>query len=147
MKNRLSNAVCHVGEWLLVVLFFVAALIEVTTPNPITNGVLGFLLSEPIILVIYATWFALMAFGLAYSKIRKKKRLHKYSLMAMYLTTIYTFVLALAGGAGMESLLDDVIIGIIAAACWMRWKLRTEYINPRKFYDVVWELREDTPDH
>lgn len=141
MKSKWLNAVAHVGEWMLIVLFFVAALIEVTTPNPVTSGVLGFLLSEPIILVIYATWFALMAFGLAYSKIRKKKKLHKHSLMAMYLTTIYTAVLSVAAGVGLVAIIDDIIIGLIAAACWMRWKFRTEYIGPKQFEDDVRELR------
>lgn len=130
MKSRWLNAITRVGEWLLVVLFVGASVSELTYAEPAVEGVLSFLFAGPVVSIIYAVWFALMAIALAYSKIRKRKRLHKHALMAMYLTTIYTIALSCAVGAGF-GIIDDVIIGLIAAACWMRWKFRTEYISPK----------------
>lgn len=146
MKSKLYNALAHVGEWLLVVAFLIASVSELTYAEPVVEGFIGILFSGPVTTVIYAVWFTLMAIGLAWSKIRKRKKLHKHSLMAMYLTTFYTISLSLAIGPPIN-VVDDIVIGVIAAACWMRWKFRTEYISPHQFDDDIWELRNDTPNH
>lgn len=140
--EKFKNAVAQVGEFALILVYIAAAIGEVTSSEPITQGVLGWLFSNHQITWVYAVWFIVMALALLASKIFKKRKLHKYALAAMYLTTVYTISLSLAlFGLEGAAIIDDGIIGAVAAACWLRWKFKTEYINPKQFSKDLHDLR------
>jgi hypothetical protein len=137
LMEKVKNVAQHGAEYLLILLFLAAAYGEVTTNETVQQGFLGFLFSAEIISVIYAIWFVLMALALLYSKIAKKDKLHKHALAAMYLTTVYTISLSLAlFGFGGAAIIDDSVIGLTAAICWLRWKLKTEYVDIDKYFGV-----------
>lgn len=128
--ERVKNIAQHVAEYLLIAVYILAAIGEVSAAEPSATGILGWLFSDPIAAFVYATWFVVMALALLGSKIWRKHKLHKYALAGMYLTTVYTISLAVAlFGWGSAAVIDDGVIGAVAAACWLRWKLKTEYVN------------------
>jgi hypothetical protein len=131
--EKFKDGLRHFGEFGLIFIWIVAAIGEVSAAEPATSGVLGYLFSDPHIAWIYAVWFVLMALALLASKIWHWQRIHKYALMAMYLTTIYTVSLALALFGTGGAVIDDAIIGAVAAACWLRWKFKTEYVDWEEF--------------
>lgn len=127
--NKAKNIAQHVVEWLLVLVFLTAAYGEVTTAEPVVQGILGMLFSGPVITVIYATLFVVMALTLAAGKVLKNTKLRKHALLAMYLTTVYTISLSLAlFGLGDANIIDDGLIGLFAAACWLRLKQMTDWV-------------------
>lgn len=144
--RRTKDIAQHIVEYLLIVVFALAAYGEIAYEDAVTEGVLGFLFSDPLITTIYAVWFALLALGLLFAKIRRKKKLHKHVLAAMYLTTVYTISLSWAAfGFGISDVIDDGVIGFAAAVCWLRWKILTEYIDPKQIYNETVEVRDDLP--
>lgn len=127
---RIKDILQHTAEFFLILIYMLAAFGEVTSTEPTTTGVLGWLFSDPTASWIYAIWFVTMSLTLLLSKIFRKHKVHKHALAAMYLTTVYTISLAVAlFGFGNAAIVDDGIIGAVAAICWLRWKLNTEYIS------------------
>lgn len=133
--EKFKDGLRHVGEYLLILVYLLAAVGEVTSAEPVTQGVLGWLFSDPMIAWIYASWFVIMSLTLLASKIFKWTKVHKFTLAAMYLTTVYTISLSVAlFGLEGAAIVDDGIIGATAAACWLRWKFKTEYVHPEDFF-------------
>jgi len=109
-------------------------------PSPIYE-----LLAGQEAIYFYALLFFVNGALLVYAKVFKKKKLHLVSLAGMYLTCIYVLILSyLLGVLSLGSLLT-VAAGVAAAVCWMRWKFRTEYLNPEQFRESLNDLRDDTP--
>jgi hypothetical protein len=144
--NRILDKVQNVVEYLLSIAFIIAALELIGADSLATHGVLSLIFGGHVALYIYMVWFFFIGVTLAYAKIKKKKKLHKHMLMAIYLTTIYTSILSMyVFGFGWTEIIDDVILGALAAVCWMRWKFKTEYINPHQLHSEVKDFGGDPP--
>lgn len=113
--------------------------------EPVTlPGFLTYLVGAEAI-VVYGCLFLLTGLSLLYAKWWKKKTLHKYVLMVMYLTCIYVLVLAVLINGLSSGLLLTIFAGVTSAALWIRWKFKTEYIDPGEFDKELEELRSDLP--
>lgn len=144
--KRVREILYSVLEYVLAAMFIrggVRILFFGTEPVALP-GILSYLVGEAAIFV-YGAMFLTTGVALLYAKWFKKKRLHKFILMFMYLTCIYVLVLAiLINGLGWNLLLT-VGVGVTAAALWIRWKFKTEYISPDEFDKTLEELRDDLP--
>lgn len=141
--RKILDILQHALEYGLIVVWALAGLSEVIYPETLPEGALAFLASSTVGYV-YAVLFIGMAMMLLYSKWFRKPKTHKHALMAMYLTTIYTIVLAVAiFGIGAAYIGDDVVIGAVAAFCWLRWKFKTEYLTRDQFYSKRLPIRTD----
>lgn len=134
------------SEWLvaLVMIFGGISLFfsdPVSTGGPITR-VLGSLAAG----IIYGVIFSFSGLVLMFSKYLKKKKTHKYALMAIYLISIYTFALEVALIGWSWFLLDSVAIFLMTGIAWVRWKHKTEYLDPDEFQKFVREINA-IPDH
>lgn len=112
----------------------------ISTPSPLYS----FLVGEGAI-VFYAIFFLATGLALLAAKFFKKKRLKSVSLVTMYLTCLYVFLLSILVLGPSWSLVQTVVVGVIAAACWLRWKFKTQYLNPKDFHKSTAELRETHP--
>src|SRR5690349_16579468 len=134
--RKFREGLRHTGEWFLVVVFLASSLDTAASPV-LEGGPIAQIFGGEVALWIYTIAFAAVALCLAASKIWRKKRLHKHSLLAMYLLTLWTTILTMSlVGYNSEfwlSAIDDIIIGAIAAACWLAWKFKTEYVSRRQF--------------
>lgn len=107
-------------------------------------GVFTYLVGD-VAIYVYGCMFLLTGLSLLYAKWWKKKTLHKFTLMFMYLTCLYVFALSVAIFGIATSQILTVVAGISSAALWVRWKFKTEYINPDEFDKTLEELRNDLP--
>lgn len=96
-------------------------------------------------IIVYGALFVLTGLAMVYAKLAKKKTLHKYVLMTMYLTCLYVLIIAIAVNGLHWGLWLTILAGIVSAALWVRWKFKTEYINPDEFDKTLEELRDDLP--
>lgn len=142
--HRVLNILQSVLEYGLSVVFILGAINLIGAPPISSHTLMGSILGGQVALYVYMVWFAFLGLGLLYGKLRKKRKIHKNMLLYMYLTTIFTSGLAIAlYGFDWVSLLDDLLIGIVSAALWLRWKFRTEYIDRSDFESDLIEIRND----
>ena len=129
--NRILDVIQNVVEYLITLPFLLSA-VQLPFAEPLgAKGFVVLVFGGHVALYIYAVWFTFISLGLIYTKIKKKRRWHRNFLMMIYLTTIYTSILTFYIG-GWSDIIDDLVIGAIAAVCWMRWKFRFEYTDIRK---------------
>jgi hypothetical protein len=66
-------------------------------------------------------------------------------LLTVYLTTIYTTILSFTIDGNYVNIIDDIVVGVLAAWFWLRWKIKTEYISPAEFQKTTEKYRNDFP--
>lgn len=86
----------------------------------------------------------LSGLGLMIGKIKKSRRLTGRGLFATYLCFFFaTFLNALAYNGDPTTWVSNAIMAIIMALLWLRWKFKTEYVNPKHFIDDTTSLRPE----
>lgn len=129
-------------EYLLVIIFILGAVSLIGAPPLAAEGIVKLMLGGKIAIYFYITWFAILSILLFTAKVFNRKVMHKNTLMLMYLTTIYTAIIATyISGFSLIGIVDDIIIGLVAGVCWLRWKFRTEYIDPTDFHRDIQKIR------
>jgi hypothetical protein len=106
------------------------------------NGALGFIFSSRITLVVFGVMFFVSGVAVLYGSIRKRKALVGRGLMFIYLITLFTFLLELVAFPGISNWIDNFVISLVAAACWLWWKFRTEYLSMGEIRRMRQELQE-----
>lgn len=142
--RKYVDILCSVLEYVLAFMFIRGGLnILFGEVEPITlPGILTYLVGDAAIFV-YGALFLTTGLLLLYGKWLKRRRVHRASLMIMYLTCIYVLVLAIMINGLAPGLLVTVAVGVVAAALWMRWKFKTEYLDHEQFQASVSEMRAD----
>lgn len=129
-------------EYLLALVFVTSSFSLIGEDAVAGNGFVTHIFGGKIALFIYMIWFAFLGLGLVYAKLRKRRRLHRNILMAIYLTTIYTSILTYYL-YGFAAIIDDIIVGVLAAVCWLRWKFKIEYTTYEALGHGDWESNEE----
>ena len=142
--TRWTDKFQQVTEYLISAAFIISAASLISAEPLEGKGLIVLIFGGHIALFIYMIWFFILGFGLIYAKVRKHKKLHKNFLLAIYLTCIYTSILTFYL-IGFIGIIDDVVIGGLAAFFWIRWKFKTEYLRPGKFYIETLPFRDDLP--
>lgn len=113
--------------------FIVAALIYSTISlwidAPSGDGPVSSLISVLGAQIFYSLLYVGESLSLAYSKIKKRYLWRKNTLLVTYLTGFFTFLLTLGIKGWSAALLDNLAISVAAAACWLYWTFRTEYLT------------------
>lgn len=130
-------------SWVIVVGMFFAAVQVVMLPS-LGTGPVASLVGITAMKAVYATVYASQGALLAYAKLFRRKRLRKAVLMSIYLFMGFTMLLSFGVAGFALTLLDNALIAIIAAICWLHWTFRTEYLNPQEFdaYVASQDLKE-----
>jgi hypothetical protein len=92
---------------------------------------------------IYSSHYSLTILGiivfasgamLVYGKIRKSKKWTGRGLLWIYMCFLFAAILNFVAYSGDWTYwVGNLIAGLITGALWLRWKNKTEYINPRHF--------------
>lgn len=143
VAHKILDKAASIWEYLIALAFILSAIALIGEPA-LKGGLMAAVFGSVFAYGVYFAWFMFLGLGLVYVKIRKHKTLHKNMLLLIYLTTIYTAVLSFYFG-GITEIIDDIIIGTSCAALWLRWKFKTEYIDPRQFHSSVEHFKEDPP--
>lgn len=124
-------------SWGIVFMMLYAA-VQVSLTSSAGTGPVASAIGITAMKVFYASVYSGQALLLAYSKAFKKKQLRKGILMSIYLFMGFTTLLVIAGPTSMSLLfLDNAVITVVAALCWLHWKFRTEYLNPDEFNEFI----------
>lgn len=118
----------RVLEYMLGLVFVLAGYMEYASAFTASSPILSVLGGE-VALTIYGTWFILLGVGLIVGNIFKLRKLRLHSMLGMYLTVLYMVALNFALAGAIIHVIDDVIIGIWAAALWLRLKLNCDYVR------------------
>lgn len=141
MKDKLFSA----AEYALALLWLYGGFNSFFADPLDTFSPIYDLLAGQAAIYVYAFLFLINGLLLIYAKVFKKKRTHLVALAGMYLTCLYVLILSyLIGVLSIGSLLT-VFAGVLAAVCWMRWKLKTAYLSPDEFHEQITDLRDDLP--
>jgi len=119
-------------SWLIVFGLLFAAFQVATLPST-GLGPVAQTLGVATMKALYAGIYSFQAILLAYAKLFKKKKMRKGVLMSIYLFMGFTTILSIGISGWTWKFLDNALISITAAACWLHWKFRTEYIDPAEF--------------
>lgn len=129
-------------KYALAVFMMYAGVATCIAPLTPASGSLGFLYSTRISLVIFGIIFFISGFMLFYGKVTKSRYWTGKGLLAIYLCFVFATVLnfiATTGTAGFW--MPNAIAAIITGALWLRWKFKTEYINPHHFREDIRKLK------
>lgn len=96
-------------------------------------GAVGILASQ----IVYSTIYSVEALVLAYAKWKRKKNLRKKVLLVIYLTGMFTFLLSLSLIGFHWKIVDNFAVSLLAGICWLHWKSKTEYIDPKQFQKIA----------
>lgn len=125
------ETVYNIVEWLIVLVTIVGG-ISLLFADPITSGsfIADILGTKSAGLAYFASLFV-PGVCLGVAKVRKLRALHKYSLMSVYLVSIWLVVIETILLGPTFFVIDEIVLGVAAAACWLRWKFKTEYLPPK----------------
>lgn len=140
--NRTPEILQHVAEFLIIIVLTLGGL-TLFFADPInTGGPVARFFGTQIALYVYGGVFMFEGLGLLYSKFFRLKRMHKHILLAVYLTMIFVTILEWGLLGWTLALIDQVVVGLLAAACWLRWKTITEYLSPKEIANLRHELKD-----
>lgn len=146
-KERILDIVQHVLEVLIIVLLIIGG-VSLFFADPVNSGgPVARLIGSQAAAYFYGIVFIAEGLGLTLSKTLRRKKFHKNMLLIIYLTLLFTILLEIAlVGFGIE-VIDNIVASVAAGWCWIRWKFKTEYIDPTEFYEATSHLRDDLPPH
>jgi phosphatidylserine synthase len=137
MRNKVESLL----EWVLIILFIRGGVVTLLFADPlVVPGILQYLTGAAAVYV-YGALILLTGLLLLYAKLRHRKKLHKHTLMAMFLICIYIFILAVSLVGWTNMMFLTIGVALASGYLWMRWTIRTEYINPKQFAEDVHKLR------
>lgn len=131
-------------EYALSAMFLYAG-VNTAFVHAVSTSVFYAILVGQAAIYVYAFIFFALGVTLIYSKIKKNKKLHGLSLLIMYLTCLYVALLSFGISGVSASVIPSIVTGLVSAALWLRWKSRTEYINPKEF-DALRNSIDKPPD-
>jgi len=143
-ENKKWDAVFATASWVIVVAL-VVAVVSLLIQDPSGAGPVSRLLGVTAAKWFYIALYSAEALVLAYSKLWRRKELRKKALVAVYLTGLFTSILTLSIVGITPKIIDNVVLAVVAGGCWLYWKFKTEYIDPRAFDHSVMTMRDDLP--
>lgn len=124
-------------KYLLAIFMIVAGIataIQPLYPTPY----LGFIFAHRLTLVAFGMIFSCSGFTLLIGKLRKRRKIVGAGLLAIYLCFFFsTFLNGAAFGWVMDAWLANAIATLITGALYLRWRMKTEYIDPKHFKDMI----------
>lgn len=136
--NKRYDRIFAFTSWLIVfALLYSATAVWIVPPSgagPVAQ-LLGVLGSQ----IFYCLLYVGESLTLAYSKLKKRARLRKNTLLVIYLTGFFTSLLTIGITGWTPALLDNLVISVAAAGCWLYWTFKTEYLTPEQFDKVCRE--------
>lgn len=127
-KNINMNKVVALISWLIVLALIYSTISLFITP-PSGAGPVAQAFGVTFAKCFYASLYSIEALVLAFAKFTKRNQLRKTVLLAIYLTGFFTLSLTLAIFGPSWGMIDNLIISVAAAVCWLWWKFKTEYVT------------------
>lgn len=105
------------------------------------DGDLGVLYSSRLFLVIMGIIFFASGLVLLLGKINRRKKMVGYGLGLVYLCFLFgTVINGMATDWRFAAWGPNLLCTIIVGVLWLRWKFKTEYVDPKHFIDDLDDL-------
>lgn len=125
MKNLDWDKITEKASWLIVaILIYGIVFILIHDLNPASDIVQ--LLGETGTRVFFVAMYSIQASLLTYAKVFKHDRLRRHVLLSIYLAGFFLSVLGFVLNGVNFRLMSNVLVSVLAAACWMHWKFKTD---------------------
>lgn len=130
--QKFKDMLANIAE-IIISLMFIQGGFRVLADIPVVlEHPLSYLTTPPAI-VTYGIMWIIIGLSLLNAKYFHLKQLHKYSLLAMFITCAYVLLLSVViEGVQWDHMLTFTV-GMLSGVLWIRWKLKTEYIKPGAF--------------
>lgn len=89
----------------------------------------GWFFSSRLTLVTYGLLLFVPGATLMYGKIKGRRRWVGRSLMAIYLVVLFAMFSEWLVLGSLVTVVDNIVVAVIAAGLWLWWKFKTEYIT------------------
>ena len=133
-------------KYLLAIFMIVVGVYTALLPLEPAAGQLGFIFAHRISLIAFGAAFAGSGLTLLIGKIKRSRRLTGKGLLAIYLCFVFGGILnGMSFDWALASWLPNILASLVVGALWLRWKMKTEYIDPKHFVDDYDELRPMAP--
>lgn len=137
--HKWSERFLSVFKYLLAAYMMLAG--ALTPFSGVEGTKLGFLYSNTYSLTVIGVLIFISGAMLMYGKIRRSKKWTGRGLLWIYLCFLFATILNfVAFDAAVTYWLFNLIFTIITGALWLRWKNKTEYINPKHFIRDIEKL-------
>lgn len=141
--RRVFNVVLSVFEYLVAAyMIFAGVVTMIIEPDPAVTNFMKLLYGTRTGVIIVGLIIAASGLILLVGKIRKSKKLHGRGLFYTYLCFFFAAILNYIAYSGDPTVwVSNVIMAAIIAALWLRWRLKTEYLDPTFFRESTKHLR------
>lgn len=133
-------------KYFLAAIMVVEGIATMFSPLEPLGGSFGLLYSSRIALICFGLVFVASGLTLLYGKIRKKRKWVGNGLLSI--AGCFLFGALLNGftlGWPVGAWLWNAILALIVSALYLRWRFKTEYVDPNHFVDDVDGMRHDGP--
>jgi hypothetical protein len=127
-------------------MIFAGIVTTILDPDQSVTNFMHFLYGTRTGVVVVGLIIAAAGIILLVGKIRRSKKLHGRGLFCTYLCFLFAAVLNYVAYAGDPTVwVSNIIMAAIIAALWLRWKMLTNYLNPKQFRKTAERYRTDLP--
>jgi hypothetical protein len=113
------------------------ALTTVAPGDPRVQGAMQAIYTSRISLVIIGLVIFLAGLILLIGKIKRSRKLVGRGLWAVYCCFVFATILNFLAYHDPSYWVGNLVMAIVVGALWLRWKFKTEYVNPKHFRDDV----------
>lgn len=140
--GKILETAISIFKYLLALFMMLAGVLTAIGPLTPMDGALGLIYSTRISLVTFGIIFFLSGAALLYGKIKRCRKWTGWGLMAIYCCfTFATLLNFIAFGVAPSEWLGNAIGMVVVGALWLRWRFKTEYINPNHFAKDIYKLQ------
>jgi hypothetical protein len=137
-----SEHIISVVKYLLAALVIFAGVSTAWMPLTPVSGPLGFIYSTRVGLLLFGAVVFASGALLMVSKIKHSRRGVGRGLMACYCCFLFATIIQIAAfGLSPANWAGNAIFALLTGALWLRWKFKTEYIDPGHFRHDVIEMK------
>lgn len=132
--NKLTNRLANIAEFILAIMFIQGGVRVMFAQPLLLDGPLSYL-TGGFALITYALMWIGIGVVLLFAKWKRHNKIHKHALFAMFATCTYVLVLSVAITGIQTGQILTVVVGLVAGACWLNWKIKTEYVEYEQLTD------------
>jgi hypothetical protein len=103
------------------------------------GGDLGFIYSNRVSLVCFGVYFFSCGAALLYGKLKKSRRWTGRGLLMTFIAFLFAGILNTMADDRLSA--ENLIAAVVLGGLWLRWRIKTSYIDPDHFVDSSGQLR------
>lgn len=135
--KRAGEFAISVFKYIIAGYMILAGAVTMVDSGDSTVSALGFIYNTRIGLIIVGLVVLTSGVVLLYGKLRKSKKWTGRGLFYVYLCFAFAAILNFVAYAGDWTFwLGNALSALVTGALWLRWKFKTEYINPNHFKNL-----------